>query len=64
MNDLLVGIAQDWPLLALLLVILIGLYRLANSTITILDSHLGILIEKLEVIADEIREYRVRGRDS
>ena len=64
MNDLLVGIAQDWPLLALLLVILIGLYRLANSTITILDSHLGILIEKLEVIADEIREYRVRSRDS
>ena len=64
MNEVLASIAADWPLLALLLVMLIGLYRLAGRTITILDSHLGILIKALEDIADAIREVPIRSRDS
>ena len=58
MNEILEAISSDFPVLAVLLAVLIGLFRLANRTITILDTHLGLLLDKLERIADELQEIK------
>lgn len=65
-QELLISIVKDWPLLAVLLAILIGLYRIASRTIGVVEKHLEKLISALESIADEIqrKERHVRDRDS
>lgn len=66
MDDILVTIIKDWPILGVLSVVLIGLYRLAGRTIALADKHLARLISALESIADEIqrKERIVRDRDN
>ena len=48
-------IILNYPVYGLLLVVLIGLYRLASRTIDVTEAHLTRLINALEAIADEIQ---------
>jgi hypothetical protein len=55
MDDILARIATDFPIIAVLLVVLIGQHRLAGRILDLIEVHLDKNIEALERTADEIR---------
>ncbi len=54
-------IILNFPVYGLLLVVLIGLYRLSGRTIDLLDTYAIRLIEALEAIADEIQRLEKKN---
>lgn len=55
MDEFLVTIAKDWPMMGALLVVLIGVYRLIGRMIDVASLHFEKAIRSMEKIADEIR---------
>ena len=55
MDEILARIASDFPIIAVLLVVLIGQHRLAGRILDMIENYLVKNTEALERAADEIR---------
>lgn len=62
LTQLLANLMNDWPLMGVLLVVLIGVYRLLVRILDIASAHFEKATKALEAIADEIqRKSTERG---